>query len=323
MKRVAATVLLLLALWPAGLHAQADSSATTAAATDSVTLTKPRRNPWYLNAPTLHRRRLTGVSVGTAAGYSLSMAGLGVAWYGQNGLSGWRWFNDNHEWQQMDKLGHAMGGYMESVLLMKGLRWSGVPRGRSILFGCLSGFVMMSSFEIFDGFSPEYGASWGDLLANASGSLLAAGNELIFRDQVVRLKFAYLPSEYAARRPDLLGSGLSQVIKDYNGMTFWLSIRPHAFIPNGKVKNVFPRWLCLAVGYGANGLLGGYGTDPQSVIDAREYRQWYLSLDIDWEQIPTRRSGLKMLFTFLNFIKLPFPAVEFSRYGTTFQPLMF
>lgn len=43
------------------------------------------------------------------------------------------------------------------------------------------------------------------------------------------------------------------------------------------------------------------------------YRQYYLSLDIDFRRIPTRRKGLKTLFFLLNTLKVPAPALEFNR----------
>ena len=48
--------------------------------------------------------------------------------------------------------------------------------------------------------------------------------------------------------------------------------------------------------------------------DAR-YRQYYLSLDVDFTKIPTKSKLLKTTFGLLNMVKMPFPALEFSKNG--------
>jgi hypothetical protein len=43
------------------------------------------------------------------------------------------------------------------------------------------------------------------------------------------------------------------------------------------------------------------------------YRQWFFSLDVDMSKIKTKRKFLKGLFSVLNAVKIPFPALEYSR----------
>jgi hypothetical protein len=45
------------------------------------------------------------------------------------------------------------------------------------------------------------------------------------------------------------------MLKDYNGQTYWLSVNLHSFYKGSKI----PKWLNLAIGYGANGMLTGNG----------------------------------------------------------------
>ena len=68
---------------------------------------------------------------------------------------------------------------------------------------------------------------------------------------------------------------------------------------------------------------GGYFKEPWEVIDAREYRQIYLSLDIDLSQIKTRKPWLKFLLGSINLIKLPMPALRYDRNGFRAIPLHF
>jgi len=275
---------------------------------------------------TLNKRRLRTV-IGVGAGvYVSAYAYLGIVWYGGQEQGAFRWFNDWNQWQQLDKLGHAYGAYQESRTMMSLLRWSGVPEPNVVLWGGLTGFLLQAPIEFFDGFSPAYGASVPDLVFNAAGSGLAIGNELLFGEQALQLKWSFHPTDYPDQRPDVLGANLGeQILKDYNGQTYWLSARLRAFLPpKRELASWLPEWVALSVGYGASGMIGGYGQDPAAVIHARETRHYYLSLDLDWTRLGVRGKGWRTLFFALNAIKLPFPTLSVSEHGVwRFHPVYF
>ena len=175
------------------------------------------------------------------------------------------------------------------------------------------GFLALAPIEYFDGFAEKWGASWGDLVADAGGAALAFGNEMLWGEQRIQAKVSYHPTPYADIRPDLFGDTYTRYLKDYNGHTGWLSFRVHSWLPEGRFKDRYPRWLNVAVGYGAHGLLGGYedGRLTPTIRD-REYRQYYLTLDVDLSAIPVRRGGWRLLLDVLNAIHLPAPAMEYS-----------
>jgi hypothetical protein len=67
-----------------------------------------------------------------------------------------------------------------------------------------------------------------------------------------------------------------------------------------------------------------YARDFQNTAAGYDpYRQYYLSVDFDLSAIRTRSKVLQTLFFLVNTIKIPAPAVEFSRKGLTFHPLHF
>ena len=39
-------------------------------------------------------------------GYTASLSALSIGWYGENGFDKFKFFNDNAEWNQVDKFGH-------------------------------------------------------------------------------------------------------------------------------------------------------------------------------------------------------------------------
>lgn len=264
----------------------------------------------------LRSSRLITVSSVAAVGYTATMAGLNELWYKDYPRSSFHTFNDNGAWMQMDKAGHALTGYQLGRFGYEALRWTGLNEKKSTWIGGGFGLFLLTSVEVLDGFSDEWGFSGGDMLANIGGSGLFIAQQLAWGEQRIALKFSYSPSEYAAYRPGLLGDGgLESVLKDYNGQTIWLSINPSSF--SQADHKVLP-WLNIALGYGANGMTGGE-RNPE-VDDSNKkmprferYRQVYLSLDIDLSRIETNSQLLKSIFSVVGFIKVPAPALEFSQ----------
>ena len=136
-------------------------------------------------------------------------------------------------------------------------------------------------------------------------------HELLLKEQRITPKFSFHTTQYANQRPDKLGNSLNeQILKDYNGQTYWLTYSP--------IKK--KKWIGLALGYSASGMVGGddnVWVDKNNVVQdyayIPRYRQYFLSLDIDFTQIPTKSSTLKTVFLILNGIKIPAPAIELSR----------
>ena len=63
--------------------------------------------------------------------------------------------------------------------------------------------LFLTTVETLDGFSKEWGASWGDLIANTSGTFVFIGQELLWKEQRIQMKYSFKASEYAKYRPDL------------------------------------------------------------------------------------------------------------------------
>jgi hypothetical protein len=83
-----------------------------------------------------------------------------------------------------------------------------------------------------------------------------------------------------------------------------------------------PPWLCLSFGYGAEGMINGYD-EPEFEPYYERYRQFYISLDADLSKINTGNKLINKFLRSLNFIKIPFPAIVFSKNGTQAKGLYF
>jgi hypothetical protein len=109
-------------------------------------------------------------------------------------------------------------------------------------------------------------------------------------------------------RPEIFGKSFTnRLLKDYNGQTYWLSFNVSSFF---NIEHL-PKWLCFSLGYGGEGMASGREFEP-GVAYYKRYRQYYLSLDLDFKKIKTSSGFLKVLFNGLNMVKIPFPTIEFS-----------
>lgn len=206
------------------------------------------------------------------------MAGLYQVWYRDYERQPFTFFNDNSEWKQVDKAGHFFTTFHLSDAASKTLQWCSLSKNKANAVGTLTGFLMMLPIEAFDGFSKAYGASGGDLVANAGGSAFFLGQQLLWDKVKITPKFSFHRTTFARQRPRVLGENwYSQIIKDYNGQTYCLSFDTDKFFK-------FPAWLNIAVGYGANEMI--YANDNENLsVNLKPYRQYYLSFDIDLKEI--------------------------------------
>lgn len=264
----------------------------------------------------VNKKRLNTFIIGSSIAYGATLIGLNELWYKDSQRQSFQFFNDNAEWKQVDKIGHVYSGFYFSYGLSRALRWCDVKPRKADLTAALTGFLVMVPIEIMDGYSDAYGASGGDLVANAAGSLLFAGQSLLWNEIRLYPKFSFRQTSFAPLRPNVLGDGFaSEFFKDYNGQTYWLSFDMDKFMR-------FPKWLNFAVGYGANGMI--YARDAQNVeAGYQPHRQYYLAIDFDLTAVKTRSKTVRTLIFFANMIKIPAPTVEFSTHGTRFHGFFF
>ena len=271
----------------------------------------------------LNTKRRNVVIASEAVLATAAYIGLNEIWYADYPKSDFHFINDNAEWLQMDKAGHVFAGYQLSRVGAELLEWSGVKERDRLIYGAGAGFVFLSAIEIFDGHSQKWGASWGDIGANAAGTALYVSQELLWNEQRIIPKFSFHTTPYADFRPDALGNTLNeQILKDYNGQTYWLSVNPASFFSESQI----PPWLNVAVGYGGEGMITGQDRLVNTVFlpESSRFRQFYISLDVDLARIKTNSPVLKTLFSVLNTIKIPAPTFEITNKGTTkFYPVYF
>jgi hypothetical protein len=277
-------------------------------------------------ADDFNKQRFTAVGIAGGLVFTGAMVGLYSLWYKKYPKQKFHLFNDSKEWKQIDKLGHAITSYIVTRSLTNLFNWTGVNPETSMWLSVGGSQLFMSTVEIMDGHSENWGFSVSDIVANMSGAALYVGQQYLWNEQRVTMKVGFRKSMYAKYRPNILGENLpQQIIKDYNALSFWLSVNPRSFMSE---NSNFPHWLSVSLGYGANGMIGGHENPELFDLEGKpikfeRYRQWFLAPDVDLWRIPQNNREFNTLFEGLHFVKIPTPSLEFNRIQKVrFNPLL-
>ncbi len=296
MKQFTATTLLIFCLLPNTLSAQEIEAVKDSSKYETGTLYK--------------------ALAFTGAYYAASIYVMNKTWYKDAEKVRFHFSNDNAGYLQVDKFGHMFGSYAYSYIGYHSFLKYGASRNTALLYGSTLGFVMQFPIEIMDGIHEGYGFSWGDVTANAMGSALVFGQELLFREQIIKYKFSYWESRYSKNSNGYFGeTAIDRLLNDYNGHTYWFSMPMNKFV----FRESLPSWANIAFGYSSNGMYGEFENitsfNGVAIPETERYRQFLFSLDIDWTKINTDSRVLQIFLKGMTFVKLPFPALEYNSKG--------
>ncbi len=280
-----------------------------------------------INSDSLNKKKLFWYTSSECLLAGTSLIALDRIWYSKYPKTHFHTFNDSKDWLQMDKVGHGVTSYYISYIGYELFNDCNLKKNQSILIGSATGLAYLTSIEIMDGFYDQWGFSYGDMTANILGVGLFSLQQYFWNQQRIKLKYSFHKSGIAQYRPELLGNNLyEQLLKDYNGQTYWLSANINSFL---KKNSKFPSWINVALGYGADGMIGGSNNnyslcngDPNCINLTRK-RQFYISLDADLTKIKWKSKFMKMLSTSFGFIKIPFPALEINPNASKFHWIYF
>ncbi|HEV8272428.1 MAG TPA: DUF2279 domain-containing protein, partial [Chitinophagaceae bacterium] len=279
-------------------------------------------SPYYYLTPEQKRKRQWLVGGINVVGYGASLIIFSNTWYKDYPKTSFHTFDDSKEWLQMDKVGHAWAAYNTGRASTDMWKWAGLSNKKATWIGGLSGTVYLTVIEFLDAHSAKWGWSWSDMAANILGSGLFISQQLGWEEQRIQFKFSFHYKNYSdpmlnERSDDLFGSSsVERMLKDYNGQTYWLSANLRSFFQGSNI----PAWLNVAVGYGADGMFGGFQNIwidedtgiPVNRTDIKRYRQWFLAPDVNFSKIKTNKKGVKVLLGFLDAFKFPTPSLELS-----------
>ncbi len=189
----------------------------------------------------------------------------------------------------MDKLGHFFSAKLMSEQIYSLSRWIGFDENSSKLIGPILSSLFMLEIEIYDGFFKDWGFSVADFTANELGAFSPLINDKISFFKYFQFKLSYHPSDFSHYE--------TAFVKDYAGMTFWLSVDIHSALP-GHIRHYCPAWLNLSLGYSVS-------------KPTRGEVELYFSPDINWMKVPLGRSQTMFLVKrALNYFHFPCFAVK-------------
>jgi hypothetical protein len=249
-------------------------------ASDSVKVSEP--NPVRL-----------AVSGGITAGAFVYAYGIqnNIWWKGEKGSFH---FNNKDDWGYAlgsDKYGHFYFGYLISDIYSQVFHWIGYNKQDSKLYAAFLTTVYQTFLEVRDGFSKNYGFSWGDFSANLLGTSFH-----LLEDQYTFLrrfdfKISYYPSERFQNNSN------EYIIDDYESTYNWISLAVNDLLPNSFEK-VVPEYLNFAIGHSVKNLNSGGN------------HELFLSLDWNLNKLPLQGRFWNFLKRNLNHYHLPAPAVK-------------
>ncbi|MBC8124526.1 MAG: DUF2279 domain-containing protein [Candidatus Kapabacteria bacterium] len=192
-----------------------------------------------------------------------------------------------------DKLGHMTFSYMASSIYSDLFRRCGMDSTQSAWSGFGVTMAYQTFVEIRDGFSADYGFSWGDIAANTIGAALPVAQRYVPALRSMDLQISFWPSQA------FNNGAYNSIIDDYTSTTHWLTVNVSDVSPRSW-QSWIPPWLGLAIGHSVQNTDGQGG--GQHVV--------YLSLDWQLHRIPGLAPWLRDVLRVLHLYHLPAPAVR-------------
>lgn len=121
-----------------------------------------------------------------------------------------------------DKLGHAWANYAIGRGAAGILEWGGWGQRTSVATATAATFGFFLMTELKDGYTKDYGFSWGDVVANLAGNLFGVAFEAWpALDRAIDLRLEYWPSKPFRR--SIASKGPFNSSEDYTGQRFFVA----------------------------------------------------------------------------------------------------
>ena len=219
-------------------------------------------------------------------------------------------FDNGRDWRysnNLDKMGHFMGGMMAADLYYDVFRWMDMDNQKAAWWAFGMGTAMHLAIEVKDGYATDWGFSVPDIVAGSIGSLMPL---LRLKSEFFRhtdFKFSYW------RRSDkyfqATGKEPQFNIDDYINQTYWMTVNMK-YMTGGKAEWM-PDWLGLSVGWGIEA--ESWNTNPADPGTGGK-PEFYLSPDIDLVRLfKPKKPFWKFTLQKLNYLKFPMPTLQLTQ----------
>ena len=214
-------------------------------------------------------------------------------WKGERSAFHFEWDRDWRYSLGADKLGHAWFPYIAAHSYDHLLRWSGLDSSTAIWTAASLALGYQTYVEVRDGFSKQWGFSWGDFAADALGAGLPVAQRYLPELRVVELKMSFFPTD------EFRAGGNRAIIDDYESTYHWLTLHVTQVLP-ASWRQGYPSFVDLALGHRVRDLDGaGGGT-----------HELYLALDWNLDELPGDWWGWNLLRHAIRHYHLPAPSLR-------------
>jgi uncharacterized protein YfiM (DUF2279 family) len=215
------------------------------------------------------------------------------------------WFGEDTYAGGADKVSHFFFGYMAGTELSKWYQRLGNSPKQSRMLAVGLASLGGALIELGDGMTEVYGYSWGDVAANFAGALAAAGIEAGRVDDLVGMRFGFVPADIPPPCCRAFGFG-----HDYSEDVYSLDFKiAGAFRRAGKRPGPAAFFL-VSLTYGTK----GYRFSPPEVRE----RNIGIDLGLNMPEIllaigvPKNKWWGEILLTFFKYVRLPYTAFGFQ-----------
>lgn len=214
-------------------------------------------------------------------------------WKGRKSDFHFNWQQDWNASLGADKVGHLFFGYTVADIYNHAFQYVGYSKRESVLYSGILAFTYQTFLEIRDGFSSDYGFSWGDFSANLIGSTYPILQNEYPTLRNFNFKISYQSSERFKNNSN------KYIMDDYESTYHWLTIDFDQFLPE-NIEKLFPDFVNIALGHSVNGL-NNLGTAKH---------EFFIGLDWDIEGLPGNSPLLSFIKNTLNLYHLPAPTIK-------------
>ena len=223
-------------------------------------------------------------------------------WNGQPAPHMWINWEQHENFREMDKFGHAYGGYHLSRIGSELLGGACVSRAKAVWWSAAYAAAFQLQIELWDGKQAEYGFSPLDLAANTAGASYAVAQQYLPSLRNVKPTISYARTTASKRYGRAQGSELRPTT-DYSGQTYWLSFDVDSMLPDAAAR-WWPGFVRASVGHSITDYV-----DPNTGRGLWAKREFVLTLDLDPEKLPGQNHIWRQVKHELSYYHFPAPAL--------------
>lgn len=281
----------------------------------SLLLIFPTFNSYSQRVDSVERKVNVPGLIATGSITPLALAGVYVymdnAWW-SGGRSGFHFDSgsDLHYARNLDKLGHFTASCLVSNAFSDILRVFNVPENWSMWGGAALGALNATVIEIKDGYSPLWGFSIYDEMANFLGAFYPVLQTKVPFFKNFNFRWSYdwdysYETEYYKYKASFNYENSYSFIDDYDRQYFWLTIDWANLFCKEKAKYKFPYCIDFAIGMSARNL--------KTLDKSKEIRQeFFIGFDVNLTKFFQNRNIGYYICKYLNFYHLPMPSWQVS-----------